>query len=329
MMGYQLARTANGPSKDDRPREGASSDRAGTPTKLARAQADFLRGVCRAGNGDSEQSAWGAAWIGLPGDHTLGLRVFFPRAKFVFLHRNPIDAFASALGSLPDTAALHARDQSWSAGFAEQWCRLIASFELWHKEVDGIMLDYDQAMTGSTAQIEAYLGEPLSAPMRTSGPWNGANGAAEVRPDEHSLLIERTRKTAARLGYTLTDAGADAGAQSSEPKSSLTVPAVHTRHARSGDGLRRRAGRSVVRGNRLLLVRSEVYRACDEGAKNRAIPFFMPILDRGLGRKAIIPRRGLRVFAPRAPLRLQDYGRYVHPPLAHRDVPVRVRRRGK
>ncbi|HVA50275.1 MAG TPA: sulfotransferase [Pirellulales bacterium] len=227
-MGWQLVRSASCPQMAP---EGAAerAPNAETFRQVACTQAAFLRGVCRAATGACEQNAWGATWTGLNGEHTLYLRLLFPRARFVFLHRNPIDAFVAALRSMGTSAAVEGRDLSWAAGFAEQWCRLVASFELWHKEVDGILVGYEQAMAASPGHIEAYLGERLSPPVSAAEPENGANSAAQLRADEVALLVERTREMAARLGYTLTAELTRGGQGSAGPEPASAAPQVHIR----------------------------------------------------------------------------------------------------
>ncbi|OYV86357.1 MAG: hypothetical protein B7Z73_11895, partial [Planctomycetia bacterium 21-64-5] len=231
-MSHQLLRAAS--YWDKGPAAEASPSARGVETLrgLVRAQAAFLRGVSRAAGGEGRPSAWGMTSTDITGDHALYLRLLFPRARFIFLHRNPIDAFAAALRSTRNPAAADGRDLSWAAGFAEQWCRLVASFELWHKEVDGILVGYEQAMAASPGQIEAYLGERLSPPVSAPEPENGANSAAQLRADEVKLLVERTGEMAARLGYTLTAEVARAGQGSAEPEPALGTPQVHTESVR-------------------------------------------------------------------------------------------------
>ena len=231
-MSCQLLRAASYSDKHAAADAGASARGAATLRGVARAQAAFLRGVSHAARGEGQPSAWGLTSADITGDHALYLRLLFPGAKFLFLHRNPVDAFAAALRSMNNAAAMKGRDLSWAASFAERWCRLVASFELWHKEVDGILVGYEQAMAASPGQIEAHLGERLSPPAPTAGPADGASGAAELRADEVKLLVERTGEMAARLGYTLTAEVTRAGQGSAEPEPASAAPQVHTESVR-------------------------------------------------------------------------------------------------
>jgi len=229
-MSSQLVRTANyfdsGSAADKSP----PARGVATLTGLARAQAVFLRGACHALGGEGRPGAWEVTSTDITGDHALYLGLLFPRARFMFLHRNPIDAFAAALRTMGNPAAVSGRDLSWAAGFAEHWCRLVASFELWHKEVDGIIVGYDQATAASPSKIEAYLGERLLPPTQAAETDDAASGRI-LRADERRLLVERTGEMASRLGYKLTAETADAALDSREAEPVPSTP-VHTQNVR-------------------------------------------------------------------------------------------------
>jgi hypothetical protein len=224
-LASQLARTAHVLTANRGP--GAlplSSHDEKRLTALARAQAMFLRNVGRSQMSDGRSVAWGMRSTGLTGDYALYFKVLFPRAKFLFLHRNPLDAFAAALEGLEASAAA-ARDQSWVESFADAWCRLIASFKLWQPEVDGILIDYDAATAPKPAKLEAYLGERLSPPAPDDRP---KNSSIELRADEIQLLADRTGDIAASLGYSLAAKRPATAASCGGPTPAVAAPKVHT-----------------------------------------------------------------------------------------------------
>ncbi|MGH7135975.1 MAG: hypothetical protein ACREHD_09560 [Pirellulales bacterium] len=62
---------------------------------IAEAQAKFLRALAVRESGECDK--WGMELVGVPGDYALYLRLLFPRARVVFLHRDPLEALVEIL----------------------------------------------------------------------------------------------------------------------------------------------------------------------------------------------------------------------------------------
>jgi hypothetical protein len=163
---------------------------------VVRAQAQFLRAL--AARQGAETDKWGMELIGVPGDYALHLRLLFPRAKIVFLHRDAIQTFKRSLDRARSHRNLHDRDIRWAASFAEGWCALVASYELWRGEAGAIMVGYEQVIQDPATMLEEYLGETLAVlPDKAIDKF--AQG--QVGDDEVKLVVARTADLASRLGY--------------------------------------------------------------------------------------------------------------------------------
>jgi hypothetical protein len=199
--------------------------------KTAAAQARFLRELCANEVYPGGQRRWGLALTGLAADYALYLRILFPKAKFVFLHRNPLETLGAYLSAMPARATMTERGIGFASGFADHWCRTVASFSLWHKDVGGIMIGYADAVADQAQAIEEYLGEQLSP----SDPREQAAGLPVLRQDEADLLIERTGDLASRCGYTLRadpTAACEPSLVQPRPPGRAQARAVHTESQR-------------------------------------------------------------------------------------------------
>jgi hypothetical protein len=90
-----------------------------------------------------------------------------------------------------------------AASFAESWSALVASFELWHKEVGGVVISYDRAIAAEARDIEAHLAERL-APVATLLEYAPIGSAApELSIDAAKAIVQRAAEIAGRCGYRL------------------------------------------------------------------------------------------------------------------------------
>jgi hypothetical protein len=224
-LATQLARTAHAVAAIDASDTlSTASTRDERLAALVRSHAAFLRNVCLVENADARDIGWGISAAGFSAELALYLKVVFPRSKFVFVHRNPLDAFAAALNALKLSAGEDERDWNWVESFAEVWCQFVASFELWHAQVDGILLSYEAATAREPAKLEHYLGGRVS-PLGDSDVCSTHRGV-QLRADEILLLVERTGEIASRLGYALSGTPSPTVA-SIAPRAVATARAVH------------------------------------------------------------------------------------------------------
>ena len=148
---------------------------------------------------------WGLKEVRLSVDHAVYLKWLFPKAKFLFLHRNPWDAYRSYAGwasagwqwfaKWPDSPLTLAM-------FASHWRQLAASFRDDHRTVDGLLAPYEELVSGNLDRIEEYLGFRLSRDALKAKPADG--GPPPIQRIGEKELDELTREVeavAATLGY--------------------------------------------------------------------------------------------------------------------------------
>lgn len=111
---------------------------------------------------DLGKKRWGLKEVRLGTDHALYLNWLFPNAKFLFIYRNPYDAYNSYrqwrtwYNSWPDDPVFTPRK------FGRMWKRLVDDFLANHHKVRGLLLQYETLHTPETLErLENYLGETL------------------------------------------------------------------------------------------------------------------------------------------------------------------------
>jgi hypothetical protein len=147
---------------------------------------------------------WGLKEIRLTTAHAGYLRLLFPNAKFVFLIRNPFDAYQSYRGASnpwferwPDRLTVTARQ------FGRMWTRLAGDFVENHAAVGGLLLKYEDLVSDSATmkRVSDYLEFPL-APAAAARPIRGNPHEKEAVPYfERWLLMDQVGGLSRRLGY--------------------------------------------------------------------------------------------------------------------------------
>lgn len=149
---------------------------------------------------------WGIKEVRLGAEHCYYLRWLYPRAKFVFLCRDPRDAYHSycSHGSnwyniFPDKPVFTARD------FGRQWRALTDGF-LQHKDALGaVLIRYEDLAAGkiSTTALQDHLALALDESVLASKVGSAARFGRAARSGrlEEWLLARATAPTAALLGY--------------------------------------------------------------------------------------------------------------------------------
>ncbi len=147
---------------------------------------------------------WGLKEIRLTTAHARYLRLLFPGAKFVFLIRNPLDAYQSYRGAYnpwferwPDRLTVTARQ------FGRLWGRLTGDFVENHAAVGGLLVRYEDLLSESATieRVSDYLRLPLD-PAVAARPIRGNPDEKEAVPAlERWLLSDQVRRLSRRLGY--------------------------------------------------------------------------------------------------------------------------------
>lgn len=147
---------------------------------------------------------WGLKEVRLSIDHAHYLKWLFPRAKFLFLHRNPYDAFRSFAAR---------RDAGWkwfrrwpdepitTSLFARHWREMAGGFAKRHAEVGGLVVRYDELAAGRFETIEDYLGHPISREPAQVRPHDGPPPVETIAPADMAILEEELGVTAHKLRY--------------------------------------------------------------------------------------------------------------------------------
>ncbi len=208
-----------------------------------------------------------------------------PPRKFLFLIRNPYDAWRSY-------AARAARGWKWYnrwpdqpvtvRSFARHWHELASSFLADHAKVDGLVVRYETMARGDYAEVEHHLGFPLTAEAGRVNPADGGPPPlARLLDADRRVLEEELGTFAASLGYhpdgragkeggaievasTMEAASPDRVPAADPGKCVILVPVGHHIDAACEDGLRA----LEHRGYPVRRVRG--YSAIDQGRNQMA-----------------------------------------------------------
>lgn len=150
---------------------------------------------------------WGIKEVRLGSEHALYLRWLYPKAKFVFLYRNPLDAYRS-----------YARyGRSWydifpnkpiftPTAFGKHWRQLMQGYLRDAKELDALLVRYEDLLgeRPPLAEIEAYLGIRMDYSLLSAkvGSSERSGKKANVSALEKWLLKRAVSPIADELGYT-------------------------------------------------------------------------------------------------------------------------------
>jgi hypothetical protein len=159
---------------------------------------------------------WGLKGVRLDGEHARYLKLIYPDARFVFLHRNPYDAFLSY--RLLHDVRTHSYwwyhrwpdDQVATATrFGEIWTKLTESFLEAVDVVGATVIAYEDLIRGhGVDQLEqatgirvdrAILERRVGGTDQQRGEWDNVDRS--LRSDELADLQAATGRLARRLGY--------------------------------------------------------------------------------------------------------------------------------
>lgn len=146
---------------------------------------------------------WGMKEVRFGADQVRYLRWLYPEAKFIFLLRNPADAYRSYSSRLNWYARWPDRMVSNPYDFGVHWARLARDFLALREQGLGLLLRYEDLGDENTvAALSGYLGwdvPPRYKMGRVRG-WNGAN--SKSRQKLARLLLRRgTGRIVKEFGY--------------------------------------------------------------------------------------------------------------------------------
>lgn len=158
---------------------------------------------------------WGLKGVRLDGSHARYLQFLYPDARFVFLHRNPYDAFLSyrLLHDIrPHSYWWYHRwpdiQVSTAEEFAAIWATLTESFLDTADDVNGGVVAYEDIVRGSLTTLEQASGLALDRSVLENrvgatgdqkGSWKGAN--LSLSDEERGSIELAAGSVARRLGY--------------------------------------------------------------------------------------------------------------------------------
>jgi hypothetical protein len=149
---------------------------------------------------------WGIKEVRLGADHAYYLRWLYPQARFVFLYRNPLDAYSSYCrygrswyDTYPDKPVFTA------STFGSHWRRLVDSFLQEADALDAMLVRYEDLSrnTNLIKNIEKYLDVTIDQALvsKTVGTSVKAGKKPSVGKLDRWLLRRAVGPTARRLGY--------------------------------------------------------------------------------------------------------------------------------
>jgi Sulfotransferase family len=148
---------------------------------------------------------WGLKEIRLTTAHARYLRLLFPDSKFLFLVRNPFDAYRSYRERGPWWDRWPDRLVATARGFGRMWVRLAADFLDHHAGVNGLLLKYEDLVSdaGTMRAVAEYLDLPLE-PARAARRLTAIEECktpSALPTSERRRLQKEVHKVARRLAY--------------------------------------------------------------------------------------------------------------------------------
>ncbi len=163
----------------------------------------LVRTLCAPPAGPAADSDWGFKEVRLSADHALYLHLLFPRAKFVFLVRDPLDAYASYKTWRSWYVRWPEEQVRTAWGYAGLWSRLAGGFLGAADTVGGIVIRYEDLVPGGAAiaALEGLLGGPVDEGVLANRISGSDEGPARLSGLEREIIGRRTGPVARRLGY--------------------------------------------------------------------------------------------------------------------------------
>jgi hypothetical protein len=147
---------------------------------------------------------WGIKEARLTADHGAYLKWLYPRAKIIFVIRNPYDAYRSY-------AARRAAGWVWynrwpehpltTREFARHWRILTSGFIEQAKSLDALLVSYEDLARGEFDAIRSYLAMEIAEEATAIRPEDGPPPLDEIPAGELAEFQEEVGELASSLGY--------------------------------------------------------------------------------------------------------------------------------
>jgi hypothetical protein len=147
---------------------------------------------------------WGIKEVRLSADHAAFLRWLYPQAKFIFLIRNPYDAFRSYAARREEGWKWFHRwpDHPLTAElFGRHWQETAGSFLAAGEALGGLVVHYEELEHGGWELIRNYVGFELSTAAMGANPADGGPPLSNILPADLEPLRAAVEPLAAELWY--------------------------------------------------------------------------------------------------------------------------------
>ena len=149
---------------------------------------------------------WGIKEVRLDAEHCAYLRWLYPNARFVFLYRNPLEAYRSYCrygrswyDTFPDSPVFT------PTAFGTHWRKLMQGFLKDAKALDALVIRYEDLVAGLTPldELEAYLNITIDRTVLKAKVGTSERGGEKARVNalERWLLRRAVAPVAEALGY--------------------------------------------------------------------------------------------------------------------------------
>ncbi|MES9969184.1 MAG: sulfotransferase [Candidatus Thiodiazotropha sp.] len=155
---------------------------------------------------NSGYQRWGLKEVRLSIDYAQYLKFLFPDAKFLFLYRNPYDAYQSYRSFRAWYDVWPTSPVFTPTDFAKIWKKLLDSFISQHQSLDGKLIKYEDLITGNLdlSELSGYLGFPVrKETIETTVTGGRASKKTELSSLEKKLIQRVVEPTASQQGYYL------------------------------------------------------------------------------------------------------------------------------
>ena len=152
-------------------------------------------------------TSWGIKEVRLGAEHAFFLRWLYPRARFIFLYRNPLDAYRSYsrygrnwYNTWPDLPVFT------PTAFGRHWLTLMRGFLSSANQLGAYVIRYEDLISGLTPldAMEQYLQVQIDPSLLDTKVGSSDRGGekAWVSPLEKWLLKRAVTPVAEETGYT-------------------------------------------------------------------------------------------------------------------------------
>lgn len=160
-------------------------------------------------------SRWGIKEVRLGADHCVYLRWLYPKARFLFLYRNPLDAYRSYCGYGRNWYDVYPDKPVFTPTvFGRHWRTLMEGFLRDADKLGAKLVCYEDLITGQAHldEVEQYLGIHIDRSILKHKVRNSNNTKVDARVDSAGIKVSRLEgwllkravsPLAAQVGYRL------------------------------------------------------------------------------------------------------------------------------